>query len=206
MKNVWVMGAFYTEGTAYEQVIKDYLLKSTEALGIRTMIKSIPNYGNWYRNVAEKPRVVLNMLEELPPEQCLVFVDADAIVVKYPKLFDEIPHQYDIARHQLNWNDHYGYKNDPPTLECLSGTLFFRNNTRVKDMCVEWHSKAVQSSEWEQKILGDCLKASNLKIFDLPYDYITIPSMPDGRPHPRGVTNAYITHGQVSRIYKRRLT
>ena len=205
MKNEWVLGAFYTENTPYEQVIKDYLLPTTDKLGIRTIIKSIPNLGSWQRNVAEKPKVILSILDEIPPEQCLVFVDADARLLKYPELFDTIPEEYDLACHHLSWNTHYSYKNEPDIRECLSGTLFFRNTVLVRDLCKEWYDKANKNNEWEQKVLGDCLKSSTVKVYELPYSYITIPTLPDGRPHPRGIENAVITHHQKSRELKRRL-
>lgn len=205
IKNEWVLGAFYTENTPYEKVIKDYLLPTTESLGIRTIVKSIPSHGDWHRNVAEKPKIILDILNELPPEQCLVFVDADACVLKYPELFDRIPQEYDLACHYLSWNVHYGHVHYPDILECLSGTLFFRNNVTVKSLCIDWHSRAIQSNQWEQKILGECLKTSDIKVYELPYEYITIPTLPDGRSHPRGSKDAVITHGQVSRTFKRKL-
>ena len=203
MKNEWVLGAFYTENTPYQEIIEKYLITSVQPLGIRTIIKPIPNKGNWYRNVAEKPKIILDMLMELPPEQCLVFVDADAQVLKYPELFDTIGQEYDLACHHLSWNAHYGHVHNPDIRECLSGTLFFRNRPVVHDLCREWYDKATKSNEWEQKILGDCLKTSTAKVYELPYSYITIPTLPDGRNHPRGSQDAIITHHQYSRIAKR---
>ena len=206
MKNEWVLGAFYTENTAYERVIKEYLLPTTEQLGIRTIIKAVPSHGAWSRNVAEKPKIILDILGELPPEQSLVFVDADARILKYPVLFDTIGQEYDLAVHHLSWNQHYGHVHEPDIRECLSGTLFLRNRILVRNLCKEWYEKAVQTSEWEQKILAKCLENNKLQVFELPYSYITIPTLPDGRMHPRGIEGAYITHGQVSRALKRRLT
>lgn len=203
--NKFSIGCFYSEGTDYEQIWKDYLLKSCNKFDIKTNILVTPNYNNWNQNVAEKPRVIGEMLELMvEDDECLVFLDADCTIEKYPKLFESIPQEYDIGFHTLNWNIWYGYKNIPPIMEVLSGTLFLRNNKKVKTLCKEWYRLAKETNEWEQKILSKIINNYDLKIYNLPLNYCFIDSRPGNKPPLVSRKNVVITHYQKSRIYKKR--
>jgi hypothetical protein len=210
MNNHWVIGTFFTEDTPYQQVYMDYLLKSLDRdtakdprLATKTlMTEIIPNQGSWHANVAQKPAIILKQLQELPENSCLCFVDADATFEQYPIMFDETHVGYDLAVHLLDWNAWYGYNENPPRRELLSGTIFIRNNAKTRRLCQVWHEEALRSNEWEQAVLARVLPQSGVVWFDLPLSYCYIKTRPGGLP-PLVQCDPVILHHQASRTLKR---
>lgn len=203
--NNFIIGSFYTEHTPYEEVAHNYLLKSCiDILNKSPIILTSKNYGNWYRNVAEKPKIILDLFNILKDNVCLVFLDADATIEQYPKLFEEIPEEYDIAFHYLDWATWYGYK-DSKVKELLTGTMFFRNNDKTRELCLEWHCESVKTTEWEQKVLQRILSKYDLKIYELPIEYCYIKTLPNGNEPLVKINNPVIIHHQLSRELKKRL-
>jgi len=198
------VGCFYSEDTLYQQIYQDYLLKSCKKFNLDCNVLSSPNYNSWNRNVSEKPRVISEMLDLfLDKGELLVFLDADCTIEQYPYLFEQIPPEYDIGFHTLNWNDWYGYNNTPPTMELLTGTMFFRNRKKVRELCREWYSIASKTKEWEQKVLQKIIGKYDLKIYPLPLEYCYIKSRPQNKP-PLVKLDPVILHHQVSRELKKR--
>jgi len=194
------IATFYTKDTPYENIVVEYLLESCKKQALPTpTVVGIDSMGSWQRNVAEKPRIIRELLEK---HDKLVFLDADATVEQYPKLFDEIPEQYDIAFHTLNWNEFYGYKQTGTVLELLSGTMYFRNRPKVKTLCDAWYEKAVKSSMWEQKVLQEIIKDFKLKTYALPIEYCAIVRSKNFL-NLSPIKNPVILHHQKSREMKR---
>ena len=200
------VGSFYTIDTPYEKVIKDYLVTSCTKLGIVPLIGHVENSQDWTKNVAQKPRVILEMLENhIENGDMLFFVDADATIEKYPSSLKEIDSSYEIGFHTLNWNDFYGYTAPTPVMELLTGTMFFRNTELVRNLCKEWYEKAVQSSQWEQKVLQSILpKYPDLKVYHLPLEYCYVTTLPNGE-EPKIKCDPIVKHYQASRTLKRKL-
>lgn len=199
-------GAFYTKGTAYEQVVKDYLIPSCKKVGIEPIIEEVENKGTWTRNVAEKPRVIKSLLDGyIRDNDILVFVDADATIEKYPIDLCNIAQEYEIGYHTLNWNDWYGYKNINPVKELLSGTMILRNTENVQRICKEWYEEATKTKVWEQRVLQDLMRQNgHIKVYHLPIEYCYMDSLPDGRK-PLVKCDPIIKHYQKSRELKRTL-
>lgn len=199
--NKWVLGSFYTLDSPYESVINQYLLPSLRKLThgqreIRYVIKPAKNYHNWTDNVAQKPLIISEILNEIDKDECLVMVDADATVMKYPELFDTIPEPVDVAAHLLSWRQWYGHETEH--YELLSGTMFFRNNQKVLNLCQDWYEQAVQTQEWEQTVLQRILVNHPINFYELPLSYCFIKSRPGGLP-PLVNEERIILHHQVSR-------
>lgn len=201
--NKFKIGYFYSEGSPYKQVGIDYLEKSLEKFSVKCIITKTQNFGNWQRNVAEKPKAILEQLNSLNRDESLVFLDADATVERWPSLFEQIPEEYDIAFHMLNWKTWYGY--DTEFFELLSGTMFFRNNDKVKNLCREWHDQAIKSGEWEQKVLTRVLNNHKLSVWELPLEYTYIISRPGELEPLHKIKEPIIIHHQVSRKYKNKV-
>ena len=203
MKNKWRVGCFYTKDTPYEQVFKDFLEPSLIKHNLRkeTLVTVIQNEGSWMKNVANKPRLVVEMLNQCDEGECLVILDADATIEKYPLLFDTIQGYCEIAFHTLSWRQWYGYDSD--TTELLSGTMFFRNTSAIKKLCKEWFDYARTKNVWEQKaleaILGDHYEFCTYK---LPIEYCYMKSRPGGL-EPLVKCDPVILHHQASRELKR---
>jgi len=202
--NKFIIGCFISKESPYKEVYEKYLYPSIQKFNLGYAIQITPNYNKWRRNVAEKPKAVISMLDRTP-EYTLVLLDADSEILQYPQLFHDIPEEYDIALHYLNWNKWYGYDNKPPVLELLTGTMFFRNSVKVRKLCKEWHEEAVKSNEWEQKTLQRILPKHDLNIFELPLEYCMLISRPGDKPPLIDISGAVILHHQISRKYKRKL-
>lgn len=201
--NKFVIATFVSEGTPYEDIINKYLLKSCQKLGLPLQIAHSVNCNNWYRNVAEKPLIIRNILSTMDDDTCLVFLDADCTIEKYPILFEKIPEEYDIAFHMLDWNVWYGYKQPKPVTELLTGTMFFRNRPLVKQLCMEWYETAKITNVWEQKILEKIIKKyKDLRIYQLPLEYIYMNKRPRGQ-EPLVKLDPVIIHYQKSRELKK---
>ena len=205
MKNSFLIASYSTKDTPYEKVMEDYLLDSIDKLKekISYTISSVPDLGNWHKNTEFKPKFLLNMLNENKMYDAVVFLDADARVKKYPKLFEEIPKEYDIAAHFLDWKTWYGHSNG--IMELLSGTLFLRNSNKVKKLVEHWYKKASTGNQWEQKALAFVLKFHpEIKVYNLPIEYCYINTLPNGDKPRVKVDSPVIVHYQVSRELKRR--
>ncbi len=201
-KSNFLIGTFYTEGTLYADVVFDYLVWSCENLGLQSLltIKHIKNYGSWIKNVAEKPRIILELLNGTDKD--LLFLDADSTIEKLPLLFLNSSFKCDIAYHVLDWNSWYGYNNNPSTKELLTGTMYFRNCDKVKELCKKWYFEALKTTEWEQKVLQKIISNFNLDTYILPLEYCYIKNRPNGL-EPLVKLEPVILHHQVSRTLKK---
>ncbi len=207
MENRFIIGTFYTKETPYEDVFAKFFLPSVMDLafkhGVEWKVVVKDNLGSWIKNVAQKPLAILEMLETMRhqgSEKALVFVDSDAVFEKYPTLFNEIPDNFDIAFHYLNWDT--WYHNNTGKMELLSGTIFFRNNQKVRGVVSEWHKLAVKTDRWEQQVLQEVIEKSNLTIYELPVEYCYIKTMPNGSK-PFVTCEPVVSHHQVSRALKK---
>lgn len=196
----WMVVAFITEGV-YELELAQHLLTSLDKLRIPYYIETIENKGTWLKNVAEKPAVAYRALENNPSKN-IVLLDADSEILQYPKLFNEIPEKYDLACHFLEWESWYGYKENK-TKELLTGTMFLRNNDKVKELCKQWYDRANNNHEWEQKSLASVVTNSNIKIYNLPLSYCYIFTLPNGKEPLVKIDNPHIVHYQASRRYRK---
>jgi len=201
--NTFILTSFFTEHTAYEQIYYKHLYNSLidKAL-IMSNIQSVANLGSWNSNTGYKPTFLLQQLECFKDKN-IVWIDCDAEIREYPKLFNEIPKEYDIAFYTLDWNEWYGYKDNPPKKEVLTGTLFLRNNDKIKDLCKEWAKQVKESGEWEQKVLQRLINKRDIKVYPLPIEYCYIATLPNGKEPKVEVKKPIITHFQASRKCKR---
>lgn len=183
----FLVAAFYTVDTPYEEEIKN-LIASCDEFNIDYYVKGYESRGQWVKNAAIKPEFLMDVMDEFPAKN-IVYLDADAIIRQYPKLFDEMTE--DVGVHYRKGK------------EVLSGTVFLRNTVRARNLLKHWiHYQQQQPSTWDQKVLQSCLKLcersdTGLKVLDLPPTYCQIfDSMRDvGKP--------VIEHMQASRRYKR---
>lgn len=202
------IGTFYTENTVYEDIYRNQLLLSCSKLDLDIYAVASKNYGRWIRNVAEKPRIIGEMLDLfVENNERLCFLDVDCTIEKYPKLFEDIPEDIEIAYHILKWNEFYGYSHNPTKTELLTGTMLFKPTKKVKDLCKEWYEKSVKDLVWEQKTLQNIINKYHLKTYYLPLNYIWITSRPKNQPllvkEPED--GIYIKHYQASRELKRKI-
>lgn len=200
----FIVSAFVTADTPYELVLSTQLLPSLDKIGLKYHIEVVENKGSWIKNVAQKPLTILHVMEEYASYN-IVSLDADCEVCSFPKLFREIPEEYDLALHTLDWDSWYNYTNH--VKEVLSGTMWIRNNDKMKAFVKEWYVRAETAGIWEQKILSQLLeeRKDDIKIFPLPLEYCYIATLPDGKEPNIKIENPVIIHFQASRKLKKQL-
>jgi len=205
LSNKFLITAFVTSGTPYEEVLHTYLLPSIQKFNLEYNIEVVENKGSWLRNVAQKPKIIKEVLDKYPTYQ-IVCLDADSEIKRVPDLFNQIPLEYDLACHYLDWNSWYGYQDSPPVFELLSGTLWINNTEQTRFVLHKWEEIASHSDIWEQKVLSQVLTSNpSVNVYKLPVEYCYISSLPNGNPPLNPSEFPVIVHHQVSRKLKKRI-
>lgn len=148
----------YTINTPYEkeaQNLKESLIKfgfSTEH------VVPINNLGTWEKNCQQKATVIKNKLLEL--QEPIIWLDADAVLNKDPKLFFNIEKDLAICV----------YRN-----EYLSGTIFLKPTEKIYGLLDEWIVECKKNpKEWDQKILQRLILKNNVEHEILPTSYCKV--------------------------------
>jgi len=167
-KTKWMLTTGYTQKTDY---YKDAmaLYESCQKLGVFMEAMPYKSFGSWQANAHYKGSLVLSSLKRHPTIN-IVWVDADALVLKYPKLFDEL--DCDIAGYHAEWPLNSG------KMCFCSGTLFFRNCPAILELVKNWAIWSMQNVNnkkmLEQDYLGQLIKSSNLVYQELPPEYCMV--------------------------------
>ena len=196
----FLIGTYYTKNTPYKEVFESILKLSLMEHELDYRVIETESKGSWLKNTSLKPSIIYDLLKNIEPYESLVFLDADASIKKYPNLFYKIPTEFDMACHFLDWT--LWYNSNTERKELLTGTMFFRPKPKVFRLIEEWISLTENSTKWEQLILEELVKKSDIKIFNLPIEYCYLKTMPDGS-EPRIKTIPVIEHEQISRKLKR---
>lgn len=185
--------SYYTQNTPYEEVAKTHLIPCLDRLGLTYHIEPINSLGNWKLNTDFKPKF---LLEELEYEEEVCWIDVDATIEEYPSLLYNIPEQYPIALHYLDWNKQYGYQDNRK--EALSGTMVLRKS--AIPLIKEW-IKLCKDFSWEQRALEQAIKNLGIVPFELPPEYCCVVTR-DYRI-PTYIPAPIIVHWQASRKFKK---
>ena len=151
--------SFYTENTLYADEVTEFVA-SLKSVGLHHHVIPVSNRGCWELNTSIKPEIIQSMLHKTTED--ILYVDIDARIRKYPKLLDNF--EGDIGVH---------YRNDR---ELLSGTIFLKNNAKVRKL-VDYWVKAQQESPmtWDQKVLAKILSTDkDITVVNLPATYTQI--------------------------------
>lgn len=203
MKPVYI--SYYTEGTFYEEVAQG-LSASLKKFDLAHKIYAKPDFKDWDKNVRQKPRVIADALSEF--SQPVVWMDADAIIEKYPAVFDDL--DCDLGCH-IRTKGGFGI---------FGSTLYFGNTLISKEMVADW----VERCDRQEKVLdieipepykrisdvwayadqgplansywSFVLAGKPIRIFDLPKSYAV--------KHGSNYAEQVIVHNQVSRLYHKK--
>lgn len=192
--------SYFTKGI-YEEVMNTHLLPSLKKWNLDYDIEEIDDLKSWKANTDYKPTHLLKMLKKYKQDIC--FLDADATIEKYPELLFNIPKEYDIAVHQLDWYKFWRKQGGHSQRELLSGTMVWRNNEKTYNLLYQYIQKCAQGQKClEQKILSRLLLDNpQYKIYDLPAEYCCIINR-DGSIPEHYVKEPIILHHQASRKHK----
>lgn len=185
-----VIISHYTLNTPYEQEVQR-LRKSLEKLGLENWLLGIPSLGSWRWNSNYCAHQIKDALAKFS-DRNILRVDADAVFHSRPVLLESDDFKADVAAHIHDFRWH---KN-----ELLGGTLFFRNNERVRTLVDTWTRmccetrREYRNGDLLQLLLKEhteiqfsSLPATYCKIFDLMHD----------------VRRPVIEHFQASRRFKK---
>lgn len=191
MKEDFIIVGYFSKDTMYEhhaQVFKRSLLKQK----VLFYLHPIESLGSWYANTCHKPTFLLQMLESFKGLN-VVYVDVDAELLRYPQLFHTI--EGDVAVHNHDRQRTYRRTFNDNRHEVLSGTIFLRNNERVKEIVKRWEARCKRFPEvWDQKSLEVALRG---EFTNLPIEYCKI------FDRMTWVTEPVIVHYQASRVLRR---
>jgi len=195
MKDNILFISYYTDGY-YKEVINKYLVPSLQKFDINWFVGMKPNLHDWLKNGKYKTQFILDML--LFSNKDIVWLDADAELLQFPKLFYDISTDIDIGVHYLDWYKFWHNTENKLKFELLTGTIFFRNNEKTISLVKEWNELNQSSLEWAQKILPKLLdKRKELNVYKLPIEYCQIIKINKVIPK-----NTVIAQLQVSRETK----
>lgn len=178
--------SFFTIGTPYENEIRS-LTESLERLAVPLDIRGIDSLGSWDLNTKHKPMFIKEMLDAHPGE-AIVWLDADAVVLKYPHVFEQI--DTDIGVY---------YKTTGPTAdrfkgqELITATMYFANNKKTRTLLDMWILEQSRLDQPETQLIEQralhrtipiwrrenkgtitILPQSYCRIFDAPEDHRVI--------------------------------
>lgn len=186
----FVVISYFTSKTPYQEEAKK-LEGSLKKFNIPHRIMEMPNLRDWQKNTHQKAVFIRKCMDIFYNTEFLVWVDADAIFHKYPVLFDQL--DCELAVHFRNWK----HGRD----ELLSGTMFIKNCSAMKDIVNEWiQVNRKNKGTWEQRNLQRVIKRVDhlMKIVKLPVEYCCI--FDDEK---REKIDPVIEHFQASRRFRR---
>jgi hypothetical protein len=192
--NDWIVVAYYTKGTLYEQEVEK-LRTSFINLNIPHYIEGIENQGSWALNTSYKPVFLQKMMIEFAHYTSIIYVDCDAEFLKFPHLFNEWVQDSSVHVGAYVF-DRSCYSKSHHGFEMLSGTLYLQNSLYTKQIIDEWvRACQIAPNIWDQKHLERILEGKPFT--KLPGEYCKIFDRPEYAPDP------VIVHYQASRRAKR---
>lgn len=138
------------------------LLRTLAEFGLEHRISERPDAGSWERNCAQKPSAIYEAMQSVKGRP-IVWLDADARVMRRPALFDELT--CDFAAHWLY------------NAELLSGTLYFGGTEKARSIVRRWvDAQALAPNEWDQRVLQKIVDTNcdGLSVNMLPCEYCWI--------------------------------
>jgi hypothetical protein len=172
--NKWKAVSFFTTDFYIDYGMK--LIESLESVGIKDhYVVPIEPLKCWKDVGRVKGNFILDCLNKFDCD--IVWLDADAVVNKYPVIFDTI--DCDFGIHFLDWIHYCGklFANRYEK-EALAATMYFRNNAKVRALLVDWLEHIDDFMDQlapDQYALQEALERHpDLKVVDLPPGYCLI--------------------------------
>jgi len=184
----WIVISYYTVGTGYEAEIEN-LKRSLNLFQLPHHIEGIKSRGSWIANVHYNNELILKAFDMFP-DKAIVSIDADAVIERYPALFDTL--DCDFAAHFHRW------KNSREELLC--STMYWQGNDTTRAFLAEVINRhKLYSQETQQPGMLATLRAwgGRIKFQSLPPQYARIFDLMESVKFP--VINQY----QASRRFRK---
>lgn len=202
----FVICSFYTSGEYYEGVFLDKLFPSLKKFNLPYHVEEIESLGAWQLNTGLKPLFVERMLRTYPTID-VVWVDVDGEFLKYPKLFEHIPKEFDLAVSYIDMDKWYNTTRYNGKRMLNSAVVMFRAKKKTIDIVHDWRARILVDPvmTWEQEHLQITIDRYNgISVFELPLEYCYIATLPNGEK-PFIKLDPVITQHQAGRRVNRRL-
>lgn len=180
--------SFFTINTGYEDEVKN-LITSLECLQLPYYIEGMESKNDWVKNCAMKPGFILNTMIKFK-NHTLVWIDADAVVKKYPIMFHNSNRSYmkSIACGFIKQKR-----------ELLSGTIYIKNDTKALSILSNWVDlQQKYQNKWDQVVLQMIYNKQKESFMILPFTYIKI----FDNKYMKSDEEPVIEHYQASRRFK----
>lgn len=177
--------AFFTTGTRYEREAAR-LARSLTRLGLDHRLYPVEDRGSWKANT-HQTALHIQAVQKMYPDRPIVQLDADAVVMRQPALFDELSAaDYDIAAHWLNGQ------------EFLNGTLWIAPTEAARKVINRYVELCVLHPQFrdEQQFLRQAIDETAPRVYRLPASYCFIHSFCAGQVADEDIV---IEHLQASR-------
>jgi hypothetical protein len=185
----WIIISYYTVGTGYEVEIEK-LRQSLIKFELPHHIEGIKSRGSWIKNVHYNNELILKAFDMFP-DKAIVSLDADAVVERYPALFDTL--DCDFAAHMHTWKS--------GRVELLCSTMYWQGNRKTRKFLAEVIERhKVYPQETQQPGMLRTLKSwgiQRIKFVSLPPQYARIFDLMESVKYP--VINQY----QASRRFRK---
>ena len=174
------------------------LKASLDGLHLTHDIVAIKDQGGFLANVSYKPRFIGEMMEKHPNAKAIVWLDADATVLGYPRLFWEL-YGIDLAVHFRDG------------VELVASTMYWANTKKSMTGVAMW-AVAMDAGAGrgrpcpEQQVLQENLVNWNIALYMLPTEYCTIPDLPPETTDGGRKIEPLIAQWQASRTERYRGT
>jgi hypothetical protein len=161
--------AYYTENSSYEALAGN-LKKTLQNFSIPFYIEAIKDLGSWEANTHYKSHFIKKCLNDR--NQDLLYVDVDALFKQYPELIPTLDCDIAYRTQDFRWRAD----------EALSGTIFLKNNDRIKKFVNRWielneatPAERMKPETWEQKNMQRAQREmTDLSYYNLPPEYTFI--------------------------------
>lgn len=156
--NDFIIVSGFTKNTPYEKEIENLRLSLNNFKLSTEHLVGFENLGTWEKNCQQKALIIKQKLIEL---NCpVVWLDADAVIVKFPEIFLSIRKDVGLCFYQG---------------QLCSGTLFFKptdGNFKILD---EWiNENELNPKQWDQKVLQRVVKKNKIDYHKLPVSYCKV--------------------------------
>lgn len=196
---VFISGA--TAGSPYVQEMAQ-CVAAAAAVGVAVEPYTLPPARTWKAGTTSKILAITRARDD-HPGRAVVWLDADARMVRSPALLLSLPWQpVDFAAHWLRGK------------ELISATLYFAATLMAEMLLADWRGRCQAAPEsWDQTPLQRCVEAfatrhplALLRELPLPPEYNWIDAcsgMPDISATVYGVREPVIIQTQASRRYRK---
>lgn len=133
-------------------------------------LRSLPPFSCWIEAVRFKPMFIQQMMCEHCDKDAVVWVDADARVLRPPTLLFNLDCDLGV---------HFFKRRERTPEELLSGTMYIKNSGKMRETVLPRWIKELQRSDKklrapEQTVLSRMLPTLDIKVHRLPYEYCHI--------------------------------